>query len=371
MRASGSPFEPIRSSLGHGAARRWPMLAPLAGLALVLLIAVPVAARPHWTEPRQIMAMDGAPRAHATVVDDAGNVHIAIERPDRPGIWYATDGGGDWQVRRVTGRRDVDPAIAVDGTTVTIAFARLDGNDDSRGIYTATRRGGTWNVALRSDEPGRKPATDAANGIVHIAFQSDERLMYLRIGAEVSEEQASSYCCGGAPSLQLDSRGRPMIAFSENSGLVIGSKRSRDWEFELVDRGDTRHPTLVIDGGRPHVAYIRTGEGPVVRAWFHSHVNNVSFWEVRSVAGGRRPLDLLFVGGSGSAYTVGARDTERGRILRTEISNDTEATLVVPKAREVRSVEVERLPNDGVSRRPVLVFGRDDGLWTMRIVGRY
>ncbi len=370
MRASVNSFEPIRSSPGHAAARRWPVLAPLAGLALVLLIAVPVAARPHWTEPRQILAMDGAPRAHATVVDDAANVHIAIERPDRPGIWYATDTGGDWRVRRVTGRRDVEPAIAVDGSTVTIAFARLDGNGDSRGIYTATRRGSTWNIERRSDEPGRKPATDAANGIVHIAFQSRERLWYLRIGTQVSQEQASSYCCGGAPSLQLDGRGRPVIAFSEITGLVIGQQRDGDWEFELVDQGDTRHPTLVIDGGRPHVAYIRAGEGPVVRTWFASQVNNVSFWGFKSVAGGRRPLDLLF-DGDGSAYAVGVKGEERGRILQTEISNDTEAVLVVPGARKVRSVEVERLPNNGLSRRPVLAFGRDDGLWTMRIVGRF
>ncbi|MDQ3492097.1 MAG: hypothetical protein M3452_02400 [Chloroflexota bacterium] len=371
MRASASLFEPIRLSLGRHTVRCRRALAPLAALALVLLMAVPVAARPHWTEPRQILAMDGAPRAHATVVDADGDVHVAIERPDRPGIWYATDVGDGWQVRRVTRQRDVEPAIAVDGATVTIAFARLDDGGDSRGIFTATRRGSDWTVERVSDQAGRKPAMDAADGIVHVAFRSDDRLMYLRLGAGIREEHASSYCCGGAPSLQLDDRDRPVIAFSEASGLVIGRERAGDWDFELVDRGDTRHPTLVIDGGRPHVAYVRAGEGPVVRAFFPSQVNNISFWEIRPVAGGRRPLDLLFVAGSGSAYAVGVRDGERGRILRTEISNDTEATLVVPEERGVRSVEVERLPDAGVSRRPVLVFGRDDGLWTMRNVGRF
>lgn len=371
MRIAASLFGPVRPALRRRVARPWRALAPLAAVALVMIVAVPVAARPHWTEPRQVLAMDGAPRAHATVVDDEGNVHVAIERPDRPGVWYATDAGEGWQIRRVTRKHDVEPAIAVEGVTVTIAFARLDAQDVSRGIFTATRRAGAWTVERRSDEPGREPAIDAEDGIAHIAFRSGDRLMYLRVGARVQEEQASSYCCGGAPSLQLNGRGRPVIAFSEASGLVIGRERGGGWEFELVDRGGTRHPTLVLDGGRPHVAYIRVGKGPIVRTWFRSQANNVGWWGFRSVAGGRRPLDLLVTGGSVSAYAVGVRDDERGRILLTDFSNDTHAMLVVPDARGVRSVEAERLPNRGVIPRPVLVFGRNDGVWTMRIDGRF
>lgn len=370
MRISASPFGPVCPPSGRGTDRPWRAVAPVAALALILLVSVPVAARPHWTEPRHILAMDGAPRAHATVVDDDGNVHVAIERPDRPGVWYATESGGGWSVRRVTRKRDIEPAIAVDDTTVTIAFARLDAGGDSRGIFTATHRTGGWTVERVSDEPGRKPAVDAADGIAHIAFKSDERLMYLRLGTQAREEQASSYCCGGAPALRLDGRDRPVIAFSEASGLVIGRERSGDWEFELVDRGETRHPTLVIGDGRPHVAYVRAGEGPVVRTWFVSQVNNVGFWDFQSVAGGHRPLDVLVKGSTVSAYAVGRDGEEHGRIMRTDFSNDYEAVLMVPGARNVRSVESERLPGGG-SIRPVLVFGRDDGVWSMRIVGRY
>ncbi|MBA2570725.1 MAG: hypothetical protein H0V04_06045 [Chloroflexi bacterium] len=345
--------------------RRTAGLAALSALFAVAALPSVAAAHP----PQRILATDGAPAAHALIVDRSGTVHVAIERTDARGIWYATNAGGAWHAERVTRRDDVEPAITIVRGTVIIAFARLGDDGESNGIFTATAAGLGWEIARVTREVDRTPSVDAHDGTVHLVFRNARyqgSLTYMTLGG--SPSSIAQYCCSGLPSLRVNEQGRPFVAFSLTYGGLVLGRRTNDgeWINEVVDRHKTRAPQLVL-AYRPTLGYLRKREGPMVRAWFGSQVNDVGSWGIRGLPGGDRRFDLVVEGDEINAFTIGERGSERaGRILWTFMANDYRGTILVRGPRDVRSLEVERVGRgDGsIGTSVVIVYGRDDGVWT-------
>ncbi|MBA2570724.1 MAG: hypothetical protein H0V04_06040 [Chloroflexi bacterium] len=335
-------------------------------LAIALLPAVAGAGSPR----ERILATASAPAAHATIVDGAGNLHVAIERTDRRGIWYATDAGGSWEVERLTRRHDVEPAITVSQGMVIIVFARLDTDGVSRGLFTARQAASGWAVRRETGGIDQKPSIDAESGVVHLAFERDRyggSLWYMTLGANPT--QAAGLCCIGAPSIVVDDHGRPLIAFSQqNHGLILGRLKNDDeWLFEQVDDRVTRGPQLEL-GERPTIGYFRTGEGPTVRGWAWSGVNNVGQWYYEDLPGGSSPFDLVVRGSAVDSYTIGTPGTAAaGRIIKHTFGTDSLGTFVFDRPRNVRSVEIEPVGRDDGSfgLDAAIIYGRHDGVWTV------
>jgi hypothetical protein len=123
----------------------------------------------------------------AATVDGAGHFHVAAYCNKR--IRYATSNDGrKWTTRTFSTplrRQDVSPQIAVDGSTLYVAFTRLretDGGcgDDGLvdvGVYYRKRQlpNGAWSAPIRVGHAGdHLLAFRVKDGIIHETFTSDD-----------------------------------------------------------------------------------------------------------------------------------------------------------------------------------------------------
>jgi hypothetical protein len=208
---------------------------------------------------------------------------VAAERGSG-GVWYVTDRSGTWTQCQVSSGNDRKPSIAVDGSVVHIAFARL--TDGERGIYTASSDqpgaapGCGWSVTERYSGSASHPALAARAGVLSIAFRTgDRKLRFIKGPAASAEwtirETIDGVCCTSPVVIALTSSGGPRVAYgdgrSKARGLKFGVRTSKGWKKSKVHGGRVEHVALVLDqtpglfgqppSNAPHVAYVVKKQG--------------------------------------------------------------------------------------------------------------
>jgi hypothetical protein len=282
-------------------------------LALVGVLAgsLPVAAfASGWTPPKRVFADDGPP-SHSMTTDGGGKVHIATERSGG-GVWYVTNASGSWQECQVSGGDDRRPSIAVDGSVVHVAFARVSGGE--AGIHTASSdqpaaSGCGWAVTRRFSGAATHPSLVARSGSLSIAFRTDDKkLRFIKGPASETtwsvRELIDGSCCTSPVALALTHTGAPRVAYGDGTsradGLKYGVRTSKGWKKSKAHKGRVTQVAMVLDqtpglfgkppSSAPRIAYVVKRQGTYLAA--KSSAGTSGSWGKRTIARSFGPVDL-------------------------------------------------------------------------------
>ena len=223
----------------------------------------------RWSTTPSVIFDEGCLSVVATV-DGSGRFHVAAECSR--GIGYATSADGEaWKASTLappSGRREVDPQLAADGTTLYLAYTRLRPvdqdtcsggyvNEDPAGIYYRTRAlpGGAWSKPTRLRGDGdHLQSFRVVNGVIHATFRGDlgnGRVSYL--SSDGSTAHVIAMPGAEATSLRVGDDGRPRIAFtsagSVGYAVVSGGDRLQTTTVFEADDVQLGSPVLVLGGG--------------------------------------------------------------------------------------------------------------------------
>jgi hypothetical protein len=232
-----------------------PVLAAFVGL---LVVAVPTAAATGWSTPVEVY--DGNYSEPSLAVDAHGFAHV-VARGDT-GIWYLTNKSGSWTRERLTTDhtqsgihfRAIAPLITIDrsvGKLVVVyeTVADVDCEGCYPGVEYITRTGTDWSAPRSIQVNPSSPLSIAARGgDIAIAALGPEWpfgpktqvLEYLHKADGWALHRVAGggdyYSHIGAPSLALDSAGRPRIAFQRKDHMkyATGATTSDDFTIETV-----------------------------------------------------------------------------------------------------------------------------------------
>jgi hypothetical protein len=251
------------------------MVSVLAALIGLLVFVVPTAAATGWSAP--IVVYDGNYSEPSLAVDAHGFAHV-VARGDT-GIWYLTNKSGAWTRARLTTDytqsgihyRAIAPLITIDrsvGKLVVVyeMVADVDCEGCPPGVEYITRTGTDWSAArsVSTINPGSPLSIAARGGDIAIAALGPEWpfgpktqvLEYLHKADGWALHRvaggADYYSHIGAPSLALDSAGRPRIAFQRKDHMkyATGATTSDDFTIETVGKVTAFvGPSLALD---PH-----------------------------------------------------------------------------------------------------------------------
>ena len=217
------------------------------------------------------------------VVDPTGVVHAAGALGGS--IWYLTDSGGSWTRERLSNPpgSDVDrqPAIAGNGSALTVAFTRLFDTHGfgfaPEGIYLVTSDAGGWaDPASFGESAGNEPSLIARGGNLFLAYRAGIPIDVVEEGDEYPIRFATNRTGlwtdvmvspnGSRPSLALTGTGRARVVFGDDVGLLPenalhyaqeAGAPSDDFSVETVPatEADYFRYALAHDGGRAHLVY--------------------------------------------------------------------------------------------------------------------
>ena len=279
--------------------------------ALLVAGTAPVAAVPTgWTAPTRAHATHAAV-AHDLASEADGSVHLAVEGAPAAGIWYVTRSGSSWDKVQVSAGTDRSPSIALDGSGVVIAFARMDAGD--RGIFTVTNINGEWEAPVkRFSGEGVDPSLAIFEGRAHLAFRTTGGSLRYAAGPDDATdatgwiaETVDGSCCTSAPSLGVTTGGAPRVAYADGTaaspgGLVVVSRTGASaWNRQVVDARRVSTPSLAIYGTGLYLAYVRRGAG----TWYAS--KPAATWSYKQLdASASGPPDISAFSGS-AAFLFG------------------------------------------------------------------
>jgi hypothetical protein len=327
----------------------------LGALLLAVVTAAPTSAIPTgWTAPSRAHVTHKVV-AHDLAVEADGTVHLAIESDDGSGVWYVTGGPGAWFKEQITVGDDRRPSIALDGSGVIIAYARMTAGQE--GIYTVTNVTGEWVTERRFAGAASDPSVAAHDGRAHLAFRVGSALRYAA-GPDDSaagwiDELVDGTCCSTPPSLALTSGGDARIAHGDGTpaspgGLVLQSRTGAGrWARQSVDAHRVTAPALSVFGTGLHIAYVRRGAG----TWYAAKPGTPR-WTLKQLdAAASAPPDISAFSGS-AALIFG----KTGKLRYATMSGGILLT------RAFSSTKGDRLPR--VTRaggKPVITWLRSNG----------
>ena len=258
-----------------------------------------------WSLPELIPGTAAADGFPATAVDAAGRVHLAFARRGTAAGIYAMsrNATGVWSAPRRVGSRagDTLPAVAASGSgtpNIDIAFIRTRGR--SRGVYLASGTGARWRRAARirgttaADARAALggPSLEVRRGRLHLAFARAGRapgIVYARrVGSKwTAARRLTSVRGDSQPSLALDSRGVPQVAFRRTRGKrprgLLILRGGGKWELRHVPGTNSRDtdPALAASGPGLFLAFARpAGTKPGV---YHDRTARPGRWLRRPV----------------------------------------------------------------------------------------
>lgn len=275
--------------------------------------------RAVWSKAR--MVINGSCWAPVATIDGAGSFHVAARCG--MGIRYATSKDGrTWvstTLKHPAHRFDVNPQIAVDGSTLYVAFTRLrpiDGGcgDDGLadvGVYFRTRRlpGGAWSAPVRIGDVGdRLQSFRVVDGVIHETFVSKDGQGPVSYGRLTGNRFWSVRIPGAVEtSLRIGDDGLARIAFSAGNKLRFASVRTdgRLSTRTIFDGGSMQvsWPNLVLGPGNE--AYVSWGahqpwgggcadaEQPMPKPGTYFATDANGSWQVKRLASHVAPASLV------------------------------------------------------------------------------
>ncbi len=175
-----------------------------------------------------------------------------------------------WSLEQIDDR-GVQPRIALDPSgspTIVYYGQRLD----ALGTTYAQRAGGVWNQEVLDPYGGRMDVLIDAAGLPHVSYArhaNETASLYYAVRTGGSwDAEFVDIMGGGAPSLALDSQGRPAIAYEgacpPGSAICDALKYAHwtgsAWETEIVNLtspAPMAFPSLALDAQDvPHIAYL-------------------------------------------------------------------------------------------------------------------
>lgn len=285
-------------------------------LSAALIVTIPAAAfNSSWTQPKQVFAHTTLPK-HTTAVDAAGKVHIATEK-GTTGVWYISNKSGSWQQCQVSTGNDRTPSIAVDGSSVHIAFARF--SDGAKGIHTASgvpAAGGDCGLEIKKRWSGNgfQTALAASAGQLSVAFRtSDKKLKFIKGAATdptwSTKETIDGKCCTSGVAIALTAGGAPRVAYGDGTsraeGLKFGVRTSKGWKKSKAHSGRIKHVSLLLDTdfdpfkhkytNAPTIAYVVKNKGTYVAS--KGSAGTGGTWGKRSLGNRFQPPDVDYRNG--------------------------------------------------------------------------
>lgn len=235
-----------------------------------------------WAPPRRVFTASVVP-SHEMVTGAGGSVHITSDRGS-DGIWYITNAGGSWTECQVSGGDDRRPSIAVEGSTVHIAFARM--SDGERGIYTASSdqlgpaAGCAWRITRRYAGAASHPSLQVRDGALSVAFRTDDqKLRFLKGPADTEAwapgEVIDGSCCTSPVVLVLTHTGAPRVVYGDGAstaqGLKFAVRTSSGWQASRAHGGRVTQVAMALDqtpglfgqppSDAPRIAYVVKRQG--------------------------------------------------------------------------------------------------------------
>ena len=230
-----------------------------------------------WSKARVVLK--GPCWGPSSTVDTVGTFHVVAMCGTR--VRYATSTDGKtWHTgtfSRPVRHRDVDPQIAVDGSTLYVAFTRLretdgacgdDGLEDV-GVYyrTKTLPSGTWSRPIRLGTAGdHMQSFRVVGGVIHETYTSRDGQGPLSYGS-LSNGTFRSVTIPGATStsLRVGDDGQARIAYSTGDSIRYAAVRG---DGRLSSRTIFRSGVMQVDApslvlGRGNTAYVAWSAHPI------------------------------------------------------------------------------------------------------------
>ena len=218
-----------------------------------------------WSKPKVVTGLSDCGSVVAAI-DRAGDTHLAASCTVRElsQIRYAVSTDpGHWTTTPFVapaGRLETAPQLAVDGTTLYLAYTRLapteggcgdDGLQDV-GVYYRTRSlpGGAWSeprpIGTTRDELQSFRVSD---GVVHATVFNDKTSAVAYVTSASSGSRVELPGAVGATSLRIGDDGTPRVAF-EGNGIEYGPISGGTGTFKAIP-GSSRGwgPVLVLEPG--------------------------------------------------------------------------------------------------------------------------
>ncbi len=283
-----------------------------------------------WSKARTVI--DGSCWAPVATIDGAGSFHVVARCG--MGIRYATSKDGrTWvatTLRHPARRFEVDPQVAVDGSTLYVAFTRLrptDGGcgDDGLadvGVYYRTRRlpDGAWSAPVRIGAIGdRLQSFRVVDGVIHETFVSEDGQGPVSYGRLTGARFRSVPIPGAVEtSLRIGDDGLARIAFSTGNKLRFAVVRA-DGRLSTRTVFDGRSmqvswPNLVL--GPDNKAYVSWAahqpsgggcadtERPMPRPGTYFATDSGGSWQVKRLASHIAPASLVVDLDNGTVHVV-------------------------------------------------------------------
>jgi hypothetical protein len=242
------------------------------------------------------------------VVDSAGRAHIAAEcdglgidegeqAASASGLVYIVKTGSAWKRTALSvpaDRIDIHPQIAIDGTTLYVAFTRTNLAHRSIGVYYRSRTlpSGAWSAPRLLGKSGDSiHSFRAVNGVLHAIVTSAG-------GVQVYEMRSagalSRFVIPGAPgdtfpSLRIGSDGRGRVAYLASNGRLRYARfTGSGFAWSTIPGTGFRDldPELVLDAqNHAHVVWERPtypdDPTPGAGTWYATNSSGV--WAVRRI----------------------------------------------------------------------------------------
>jgi hypothetical protein len=242
----------------------------LFGALLTLLVATaPASAVAGWSNPARLGSISGCSDVSAAI-DADGRQHLVAECGTH--VRYLTNVTGSWTTTTFShpaDRFDLEPQIAIDGTTVYVAYTRAAPATcglDHIGVYYRWRTlpSGAWSTTTRLGRSGDVlQSFRVVDDVFHATVMDATGAVQYETTVSGSLKRYRLPGATGTSSMRVGSDGAARIVYETDSLLryAVFHGSGFDWSaIPATGPGDSR-PLLVLDAdNRAHVIWTHTGE---------------------------------------------------------------------------------------------------------------
>jgi hypothetical protein len=328
----------------------------------------------------------------AAAIDEAGAIHVAAACRTR--IRYATSKDGkEWRTAtfsRPAHRLEVEPQVAVDGSTLYVAFTRLRETDggcgdsglEDLGVYYRSRTlpSGRWSRPVRLGAAGdRLQSFRVVDGVIHETYIAHDGQGPVSYGS-LSRGSFRSVKIPGAlqTSLRVGDDGRARIAYTTGDSMRYAvARRDGRLPTRTIFKSDDMQltaPSLVLGAGnRAYLAWnahepwgggCTDGAESVSKPGTYFGTDATGTWRVRRISKVVAAPSLTLDISTGRLYVALA--TDGGVREMTRLANGRWSGTRIPRSRHLDQLVVRR---DGVTGHLLLVGIRwSEGSDTVEIV---
>ena len=238
-------------------------------LLVAFVVAVgPVSAVAGWSAPTALGSVTGCSQVSAAI-DGTGRRHVAAECATN--VRYLTDVSGAWATTTFSHpaeRFDIAPQIAIDGTTVYVAYTRAAPATcglDYIGVYYRWRTlpNGAWSITTRLGRSGDQlQSFDVVDGVFHATVLDLAGVVQYETTAGGALKRYALPGATGLSSVAVGSDGGARMVY-ETSGFLryaVFHGSGVEWSAIPGTGPNDRNPHLALDAdNRAHVVWTHSG----------------------------------------------------------------------------------------------------------------